>query len=356
MKTLFLLVLLLAITSCENNIKDENHGSLNEIHLKTFEKMSPDSIVCANTTCITEEELYQKRGKFLFSLEDKLFYLKHKLAKDLLIQKIVEEKLLKEGQSFADYDSNLRKTISVSEQEIRKVLKELQVSEIRKDGPAWKELEGSLIGQKVNAHYSKLLVELSGAKDFMVKIPKRFKPTLDLPSNILIPLHSLPGDSFKITIAFNPSQKQQRNLLPLIESVSGYLNDLKMKTSWYFLPFINAEGPESLYRDFFICSLEKDRGASYKSLMNAPKLIESSQQVFDYLNSKKVKNDHLKTCLGSLEIRKKTKLLDELILSQKLVLMPQIIYDNEVEYQIPGLLELKDRVELKLKTKNVFKK
>jgi hypothetical protein len=313
--------------------------------------MTKDQVMCVKNFCVTEEELYQQNGSPLYAQEDKLFYLKYKLAKELILKKILSEKLLGVGKTFAEYDRELYEKSKISDQDIENYLKRLQFHDVSKGSEEWGNLQKALTRSKVQEHYLKMLKEYSGTKDIFVKIPKKDRPQVQLPFHELVRYGKSSDEQLKITMVFNPAKREQRNLVRMVESLSDYLVKLKKKVSFYYLPFSTENTIEMLYQKMFICSLKLDNGASYKTVMDVSKLFDNEAHLFEFLITRKSQVSQLKSCMASQEIANKALSYNQLLKKLNLTPMVQIIYDNELEFQIPGLVELNQRIEDKLKLK-----
>ena len=244
----------------------------------------------------------------------------------------------------------------MSDEEVLNFLKKIKITDITKDSAQFAELRNKLILEKINEHYLKIFNEFKGRKEIFVNLPKKQRSKIELDFKKLIPHLQTKNDELKITLIMNPERKEQKNLLQVVESVSSYLSGQGKKISWYFLPFTDEENSDSIYRKLLICSMDLDHGKGYQTVMDVSKNFKDETQVLEFLNSRKFKTDSLASCLKGKEVKLKISNLDEIIQNQKINKSTQIVYGNEVESQIPGLIDLKDRVEMKLRLKTLIKK
>ena len=351
MLKLFLFSLFFVCLSCSKTKTEKN--VLEELHLKTFSKMSAEQIMCVGQTCVTEEELYRQHGAALYSQEDKLFYLKYKFAKDILLKKILSEKIKASNKTIADYEKELIVKMAASDKEIQDYLIRFEVKDIEKNSDEWLTLQKSITRSKIQEHYLKLLGESKAPKNIMVKIPKKERVQVQLPFEKLLRFNKNADDQFKITLVFNPARKEQRNLIRMVESLTSYLAKTDKKIGFYFFPFSTDIAIESLYQKLFICSLKNDNAKSYNAVMDLAKMLESEANIIEFLSGQKLAVDQIKTCMNSKEIFKKVENYNTLLKDLKLMPMVQIIYNNELEFQVPGLIELSQRIDDKLKIKTL---
>ena len=334
------LLVFLALISLSCSKKETSHNLPDEFYLKSFTQMTNDQVMCVKQICVTEEELYQQRGSSLYAQEDKLFYLKYKLAKEILLKKVLTEKLQGAGKTVSEYQRELSEKSKVSDKEIEDYLKRFQFTDVQKGSEEWMELQKNLFRSKVQDHHLKMLKDFLGTKDILVKIPKKYRPQIQLPFEKLVKYRVSSDDQLKITMVFNPARREQRNLLRMVESLSHHLIKVKKQVSFYYLPFISENATDALYQKIFICSLKMDNGSSYNSIMDVSK-IEVNQ---------------FKKCMSSQEIARQAEDFNKMLKTLKLMPMVQILYNDELEFQIPGLIELNQRVEDKLKLKVLQRK
>ena len=354
MKNRTLLLLMIALSSCQNQ-KAVTVAVSDESKLKVFEKMEPEQLMCSNNICITEADLYLERGPMIYSVEDKLYFQKYEMAKTILIQKILEKKLVGTGQTLADYQKKIAGDIKISDEEVIAMLKSLKITEITPNSSQFFELKNRLLGDKIRQHYQKLLKDYAGKKGVSVNLPKKNRKNVPLSFNKLVSYQSSGKDELKVTLVMNPSFIEQRNLLESIESVSNYLGGIGKKIGWYFLPYTDNKDQQSNYEKIFICSIAQDKGKTYKTLLDTAKKFETDKKIFDFLTSRKIKTDKLKSCFESKETAKKIEFMKQIVEKSNLVKVPQVIYNEEVELRIPNMMDLKERVETKLKIQTLIK-
>ena len=350
------LLVFLALINLSCSKKETSNNLSDEFYLKSFTQMTNDQVMCVKQICVTEEELYQQRGSPLYAQEDKLFYLKYKLAKEILLKKVLTEKLQGAGKTVSEYERELSEKSKVSDKEIEDYLKRFQFTDVQKGSEEWMELQKNLSRSKVQGHNLKMLKDFLGTKDIFVKIPKKYRPQIQLPFEKLVKYRVSSDDQLKITMVFNPARREQRNLLRMVESLSDHLIKVKKQVSFYYLPFFSENTTDALYQKIFICSLKIDNGSSYNSIMDVSKTFETEVNVFEFLTSRKIEVNQFKKCMVSQEIAKQAEDFNKLLKNLKLMPMVQILYNDELEFQIPGLIELNQRVEDKMKLKVLQRK
>jgi hypothetical protein len=355
MNKLYLLFLLVASVSCDQK-KTTLLPEENEFHLKIFEKMNSDKILCSGEECISEADLYTLRGNGIYALEDQLYYLKYKMAKELLIQRLVEKKLQKTGESFAEYNSKLRASTKISDKDVNDYVKKLDVGILTSESPQWNELKKKLTEDRMANHYEKILSEGKGLESLHLKIPKKERRTVEFDFDKLLKFKSVVDSDLNITIVFNPIISDYKNLLIMIDSLSTHFSRVGKKINWFYLPSSDSSKVSTSYQKFFVCSLAVDNGASFLTLMSVNGLMRSEKEMIDFAKTRKFNSSKLQSCL----LDKKTILslshLSEQMKSSQLGPGRYIIYDNEVESHIPGLLELSKRIEIKLRLKSILPK
>jgi hypothetical protein len=355
MNKLFLLICLVASISCDQK-KSSILPEENEFHLKVFDKMNPDKILCSGKECISEQDLYIERGNGIYALEDQLFYLKYKMAKELLIQRLVDKKLQATGLSFSEYNSKLRASTKITDQEVSDFVKKLDVGSLSPENPKWNELKKKLIDDKLAMHYEKLLTEGKGIESLHLKLTKKERRKVDFDFNKLVTFKSVVKPDLNVTIVFNPMISEYRNLLIMIDSLSNHFSRLGKKINWFYLPFSDSSELSASYQKFFICSQTLDKGVSFLSLMSVNGHLRSEKEMIDFAKTRKFNTNKLNTCLSDKKtISKLNQFADQMKKSQ-LGQGRYIVYDNEVESHISGLLEMSKRIEMKLKLKSILPK
>jgi hypothetical protein len=345
-----LILMLVVISGCQN--KSAQVVAPNEYQLQTLEKMGTDQLMCSHEICVTEEEMYQQKGSQIYAMEEKLYYLKYEMLKTILIQKIVEEKIKGTKQTFEDFHRQLKEKVKVSDQEVSQYLKTVGVDNLTPDAPAFVEVKNKMILEKTNEEYLKILNSFKGSKEILVNIQKKYKKPLVLPFAKLVNYENTKNDELKITLMMNPNKPERIGIIRLAEGLTGYLKSTGKKVSWYFLPFSNEENDSGMYQKMFICSMEKDRGSAFKSLIDTSKTFNALEEAFEFLEKRKVKIDSIKKCVQSAETQKRMNEMNEFIATNKLSKVNQIIYNGDIEYHIPGMMELGDRIALKLRLFN----
>ena len=354
MKKPSLLFLLIAMSACQNQ-KVETVTATDDSKLKVFEKMTADQLMCSNELCVTEADLYQERGPMIYSVEDKLYFQKYEMAKTILIQKIIEKKIAGTGQTITDYHNKVASSIKVSDEEVLAMLKNLKITEITPNSSQFFELKSRLQGDKIRQHYQQLLKDYAGKKGLLVNIPKKTRKSVSLAYNKMVAFQSSGKGELNVTVMLNPAFIEQRNLIESVESVSSYLAGIGKKINWHFLPYTEKNEQQTNYEKIFICSISQDKGKSYKTLLDTAKTFDDSRKIFEFLISRKVKIEKLKSCFDSKDTAQKIAQMSDLVEKSNLLKAPQVIYNEEVELRIPNMMDLKDRVETKLKIQALIK-
>ena len=125
--------------------------------------------------------------------------------------------------------------------------------------------------------------------------------------------------------------------------------------SWYYLPFEEIAEKNYLYSKLFICSMEKDRGKSYLYVADNSKKIQTQDEILKLLESKKVDTAQIKKCMNNEKTAQQVAAFEKIMNDQKINRSTQIVYNDEVENQIPGLMDLQERIEMKLRIKQLIK-
>jgi hypothetical protein len=318
--------------------------------------MKPDQLMCAQGVCVTEEDLYRERGPMIYSIEDQLYYQKYEMAKSLILQKIIEKKLAGTGQTFADYHRKISNEIKTSDDDVRKLLKDMKITEVTDGTPQFLELKEKMNGDKVMAHYRKVFNDYKGKKEITNHIGKRARQSVKPQFENMVSYKTTKDDDLKVTMVINPTRFEQLSFLDSAESISKHMSGLGKKISWYFLPYTDGQEAQLKYEKLFLCSFKIDGGKSYRELTSVEKLMESNEKIFAFLKKRKQKTEPLQACLNSKDTQNKISKMKDFVKNSNLLPIPQIIFNNEVEYRIPGMMELKNRVELKLKIKALVKR
>ena len=317
------------------------------------EKTSNDKMMCAQDLCVTEAELYQERGPLIYTIDDKLYYQKYEMAKTILLQKSIEKTLSKSGESFSSYHKKIKSGIKINDSEVLALLDKFKLNTITKESEQFAELRNKLLNDRVQDQYLKTLSASSEKTEIFVKIPKKERSPIALPFEALVALKTEKSPQLKITVAFNPSARELKNLFQIIESTSAYLSASGEKISWHFLPYSDEKTASMAYGKLFLCSNSLDKGDSYKDVLDVSRTFETESQIFEFLKSRNRKIDSLQKCFSNDETSKKIAALREISKKSGLMNSTQVVYDSEVESQIPGLVEFKDRIETRLRTKTL---
>jgi len=334
-----------------------NSWALTEQEKQQFAaKMTKDQLMCAQDVCVTEDDLYRERGPMIYSIEDTLYFQKYEMAKNLILQKIIEKKIAGTGETFADYHRKVVEQIKLSDQEVKAFLEKNKITEITPNTPEFFELKNKLIGDRIHDHYMKIFNDYKGKKEIFVNIDSRPRQMVKLPFEQLVGFQVSKGDDLKVTLVTNPSRVELRSLLEIVESISSYQKRMKKNISWYFLPYTDGSPVQKNYEKLFICSMKTDQGKSIKEVLEMSKPFENEQAMFEFLKKRKHKTEPLQTCFNSKTTESNIAQLNSFISNSKISTVSQIIYDNQVEFRIPGMIELKERVDLKLKIKALVKR
>lgn len=334
-----------------------NSWALTEQEKEQFaKKMTKEQLMCSQDVCVTEDDLYRERGPMIYSLEDTLYFQKYEMAKNLILQKIIEKKIAGTGDTFADYHRKIVEQIKISDQEVKSFLDKNKVTEITPNTPEFFELKNKLVGDRIHEHYLKVFNEYKGKKDIIVNIERKPRQSVKLPFDQLINFQLTKGDDLKVTLVANPSRTELRSLLEVVDSIAGYQKKINKKISWYFLPFTDGSAVQKNYEKLFICSMKTDQGKSIRETLEMSKPFENDLAIFAFLKKRKFKTEPLQTCFNSKATEQNVEKLNTLIRTSNISTIPQVIYDNQVEFRIPGMIELKERVDLKLKIKALVKR
>jgi hypothetical protein len=354
MKILSMISIAISLTACQQK-KPEVAIQHNEYALKVSEKIGNEKVMCAQDLCVTEEEIYQERGPLIYAIDDKLHYQKYEMSKTILLQKIIEKKLAATGENFSAYHKKIRSSTNVSDEEVFALLNKFKLNNISKDSEQFAELRNKLLNDKVQEKYLKTLTSAGENNEIFVKIPRKQRKKIELPYDKLVSYKTEKDPELKITIAFNPSARDLKNLFQIIESSSGFLASAGEKVSWYFLPYSDEKEASVAYGKLLLCSISLDQGASYKEALEVSRTFDSEKQIFEYLGSRSRKIEPLQKCFSNEGTLKQIASLRDLSKDSGLMNTTQVIYNNEIESQIPGLVEFKDRIVTKLKTKTLVK-
>ena len=354
MKTTLLLLVMLFTLSCQKEVIPTNEAS--EVYLKEFDKLSKDSVICSHDICVSEDELYREKGSPLYAIEDEAFYLKYKLAHELILKKVIEKQLASTGETFGSYYGKVKASIKVTDDEAMAYVKKLGLSGMNKEGPQWQELKSKIQFDRTNERLWKEFNQAQGNKDILVKIPRKERQTIELPYSKLLPISIVDNARLNVTIVYNPSRLEQRRLLKMVQAVSSYMKTINKKVSWYILPYAQSSSMDAIYQKLLICSVQTDGGGTYDATMEISQGFSSESALLEFLSSRKVKTDRLKTCLESPKTQKMISEINSFMGSSKLNKSVQIIYNSEIESHVPALIQLRERVEMKLKLPSVSRR
>jgi len=160
-------------------------------------------------------------------------------------------------------------------------------------------------------------------------------------------------DTLKVTLLINPSNRDQSSLLKLVAGVSSYFKRLDKSVGWYFLPVSTESEIDLNYNKTFVCSVELDQGATYLLLTEVTKIFKTEKEIFEYLENRGKSTSKLKSCFQSKVTEKRIQELNVLARNPELN-GARIIYNEEPESQVPGLIDLKNRVDQKLRIKKIL--